>query len=128
MHLLKPDICNIRDWSKMNSDIDDLENRKAEYLSGDLQYACWYWALQFSQCVSLKSLLPLVRSFLFTLVLYWLEVLSLSGNLLGGLNALQSVQAKHLVRGAYHMAWVVSLNLNMAHFSVVSQGVPQRFP
>jgi NACHT domain len=91
---LKRDICEIRDPTRMNDEIGDLSNRTGEYLPGDLQYACRYWAMHLSQCSSIGFLFNLLRNFVFGSVLHWLEVLSLIGKLGDGLKSLKDARVK----------------------------------
>jgi hypothetical protein len=93
-YLLLRDICDIRDPTRMNNEIDDLSKRKMKFLPGDLQYACLYWALHLSQCSSVESLFNLLRSFVFGSILHWLEVLSLIGRLGDGLKSLRVTRVK----------------------------------
>jgi hypothetical protein len=62
---LKGDICDIRDFTKTNNEISNLSKKKAEYLSGDLQYACRYWASHLYQWASVEPLYKLVQDFVF---------------------------------------------------------------
>jgi hypothetical protein len=94
---LKRDICDIRDPTKMNKDVHDLDRKKAECLPGDLQYACRFWALHLSECSPVEPLFELLQAFCFTSMLYWIEVLSLIGDLGSGLRSLRQAQTKLLV-------------------------------
>jgi hypothetical protein len=100
---LKRDICDIRDPTRMNDDIGDLSNRTTEYLPGDLQYACRYWAMHLSQCSSVIFLFDLLRNFIFDSVLHWLEVLSLIGKLGDGLKSLKNARVKLGVSFVLHL-------------------------
>ena len=95
---LRRDICDIGDYSKLNEQVDDLKRRKEEHIPGDLQYACRYWASHFSSADVGEGLIDLVRSFAFVSILHWMEVLSLVGELNGGLRSLRSAQEKLAVR------------------------------
>jgi hypothetical protein len=99
--LLKRDICHIGDHSKLNDEIEDLNERKAKFIPGDLQYACQYWALHLHESSSVESLLASVKSFAFKFILYWMEVLSITGNLGGGLKSLRLIQEKFHVCSAF---------------------------
>lgn len=99
MRLLRRDICDIQDRTKMNSDIDPKKIK--ERIPGDLQYACRYWALHLSECSIDESLVSLVDSFVSKYILYWIEALSLIGELGGGIKSLQLVLAKLSVNLLY---------------------------
>jgi hypothetical protein len=96
--LLKRDICNIGDHTKMNHEVDDLSHKKATFLPGDLQYACRYWALHLRESSTAESLIQLVKDFVSTSILHWIEVLSLIGELGGGMTSLQEARIKLSVR------------------------------
>jgi hypothetical protein len=95
--LLHRDMCKIHDISKLNHEVDDLEKRKTEFLPGNLQYACRFWALHLSNSLAVEPLLELIWSFVSTSILYWIEALSVIGELGGGLKSLRTAQAKLLV-------------------------------
>lgn len=79
--LLKRDICDIRNPSKLYHEIDDLEQRKRENLPGDLRYACLHWAGHLKLSPPSESLAELCQTFIFKYLLYWVEALSLMGRL-----------------------------------------------
>lgn len=72
---LKRDICGVGDPSKFNDEIAD-----HECISGALRYACRYWARHLSNTIC-ADFLECVRCFACNFILYWLEVLSLLGDL-----------------------------------------------
>ena len=92
--LLKRDICNIGDHTKMNHEVSDLDQKKATFLPGDLQYACRYWALHLRESATTEVLIQLVEHFISTSILYWIEALSLIGELGGGMTSLQETRIK----------------------------------
>jgi hypothetical protein len=92
--LLKRDICNIGDYTKMNHEVEDLDHKKAAFLPGDLLYACRYWALHVRESSTSEPLIQLVEKFVSTSILYWIEVLSLIGELDGGMASLQEIRTK----------------------------------
>lgn len=77
MASLKRDICEIKDPSKLNSEIDDLQARVDVKVSRELQYSCQHWASHLSHSLPSDSTLESLRSFCFTHLLHWLEVLSI---------------------------------------------------
>jgi hypothetical protein len=91
---LKRDICGICDVTKLKTDIYDLDQRTAEHLPGALRYACQYWALHLLECSLEGTLLELTHKFLVKYVLYWIEALSLVGELAGGITSLRAVSGK----------------------------------
>ena len=63
----------------MNKDIPDLDKRVAEFIPGDLRYACSFWGEYLQRSVIDEGLYDLVRKFIFEHLLHWLEVMSLIG-------------------------------------------------
>jgi NACHT domain len=98
MRSLKRDICGICDSTKLKEDVNDLDEKMAEHVPGALRYACQYWALHVSECSLEKTLLELIHNFLETCVLYWIEALSLIGELAGGIQGLGAASRKLAVR------------------------------
>jgi hypothetical protein len=94
MRSLKRDICDICDPTKMNVEVDDLDQRITKYVPGDLQYACRYWAFHLSEGSLDESLLELVQSFVPRYTLYWIEILSLLGELARGIKAVKMAAVK----------------------------------
>jgi hypothetical protein len=95
---LRRDICEIGDHTKLNSEVENMKEKKATHLPGDLQYACRFWMQHFCSGLVNDSLVDLVYSFAFESILYWIEVLSLIGELRGCMGSLRLVQEKLAVR------------------------------
>ena len=92
MKQLKRDICNIRDPTKLNHEVQDLSARMLKYVSPCLLYACKHWALHLSHSMFSNKLLDLLEEFCLNHLLHWIEVCSLLGDLHHALLALNSVQ------------------------------------
>jgi hypothetical protein len=103
--LLKRDICDIHDPSKLNHEVDDLEQKLAN-IPGDLRYACRYWASHLTKCCQDDSLVELCRTFAFNLFLHWLEVLSLIGSLREAGLALQRARQWVSVSNTFFLFYV----------------------
>jgi hypothetical protein len=75
------DMCDIRDPSLFNHEVEDLEDRLREHVSLALRYSCEFWPVHCLSCVSsvdlqsqvLLGLLEFCRNHL----LHWIELLSL---------------------------------------------------
>jgi hypothetical protein len=63
MKQLKQDICNIRDPTKLNHEVQDLPERMLRCISPCLQYACRHWAWHLSNSMFSESLLNLLDDF-----------------------------------------------------------------
>jgi hypothetical protein len=75
---LKFNVCGLEDSHLLNSQIPDLPARLKTYLALDVCYASRYWADHLHEAeVQTEELTKLVRDFVNTRLLYWLEVLSL---------------------------------------------------
>lgn len=77
-HRLRHDICDIKDASVMNADVEDLKKRLEEYVPHVLQYSCEYWMVHMANAShSDKELLTELESFCDNHLLHWIETLSL---------------------------------------------------
>ena len=75
---LKHDICDIRDPSLTNADIEDLKERHDRFLPPELRYACEFWAVHLSQASrSDEELMKELEVFCNKHILHWVEALSL---------------------------------------------------
>jgi WD40 repeat protein len=81
MMCLTQDICNIKNPSLLNSEVDDLPSRILKYIPLHVQYACRHWAFHLINASISDVLLDLVKQFCSKCLLYWVEVCSLLGEL-----------------------------------------------
>jgi hypothetical protein len=95
---LKKDICNIGDMWKLNSEVEDFDQRIST-IPADLRYACRHWATHLSESLSAVNascmedpLLDALTLFASLHLLHWLEVLSLIGCLGEAAAALRHAQ------------------------------------
>ena len=98
MQGLRRDMCNIKDPSILNSEVEDLQNRILAHIPPHLQYACRHWAWHFSEGLVSNELLKLLEEFCSKYLLYWVEACSLLGELRGALVALDIAQRVLAVR------------------------------
>jgi hypothetical protein len=91
MQKLNRDICQIRDPSKLDSEVEDLTERIAQYIPRHLQYACRSWTYHLSHCHMSDVPLALLQEFCSNSILYWVEVCSLLGELRSALVNLDDV-------------------------------------
>ena len=81
MKELRQDMCQIKDLSILNSEVDDLANRIVTHIPPHLQYACRHWALHLSEGIMTDELLKLLEEICLKNLLHWVEVCSLLGEL-----------------------------------------------
>jgi hypothetical protein len=84
-HLLRYNMCHIRDPSLLNAEVTDLKDRVARYISAFLRYACRFWVthwLEHIRAAGSRSKVPsAMEVFCSEHLLHWIEVLSLTGDL-----------------------------------------------
>ena len=91
LHDLKFNICNLESSYLANSDVQDLKSRIAEHIPPALLYACRYWDDHLKHLDFDTGLFDKLRAFFDKNFLFWLEVLSLTGNVRLALPALSSL-------------------------------------
>jgi hypothetical protein len=88
-------ICDLETSSLLNRDVDGLEQRIKAKVTGSLLYSCRFWASHFQDVVGNQcgddALLIEVKEFFDVRLLYWLEVMSLTKELVAGNVALLTV-------------------------------------
>ena len=96
---LKKDICNLRRFSILG-DVKDLPARKEAYIGDALDYACRFWTKHLAKIPSdsphVKQVQEFVDEFFTTHLLFWIEVLILTGNLDSSVYALYDVDQWYL--------------------------------
>ena len=92
---LKKNICNLDDYAVL-SEVKDLPTRKKGYIGDALEYACRFWTKHLLMVPVTSSHIEEVRKTideLFTThLLYWIEVLALTGHLGLGVQAIDDVE------------------------------------
>ncbi|PAV14873.1 WD40 domain containing protein [Pyrrhoderma noxium] len=78
---LRFNICDLETSSKFNRDVPNLEKRVDERIHHGLLYACRYWASHLQDAPYSDEILSELDYFAYKQLLYWLEVLSLTGYL-----------------------------------------------
>jgi hypothetical protein len=91
MKRLKRDICEIKDPSKLHSEVPDLQERIKSYVPPHFKYACRSWHYHFSRCQLSDVLLRSLEEFCSESLLHWVEVCSLLGDLRNALLGLDVV-------------------------------------
>jgi hypothetical protein len=93
---LRLDICNIRDSSLFNNEVEDLEGRLRTHVPLALRYSCEFWPVHCLSCMpstDLQYQVPIgLVEFCHNHLLHWIELLSL----IDGLNVIPRVISKLL--------------------------------
>ncbi|KIM23482.1 hypothetical protein M408DRAFT_261961, partial [Serendipita vermifera MAFF 305830] len=93
---LRFNICGLETSYRKNSEIENLNERVEENVSDTLQYSCLYWSSHLcadSNASSREICQSLDRFFKDNWVLYWLEVLSLMGEIPAAISGLRNIIA-----------------------------------
>ena len=92
---LKRNICNLEDYAVL-SEVKDISAYKKEYIGDALQYACQFWTKHLLEIPVGSSYTEEVQKaidkFFRTHLLYWIEVLALTGNLSVGICAMNDIE------------------------------------
>ena len=95
---LKRNICNLDDYAVLSvlSEVTDLSTCKKVHIGGALEYACRFWSKHLLMVPSSSShvgeVQKAIEEFFTRHLLYWIEVLALTGNLGVGVYALNDVE------------------------------------
>ncbi|KAJ7636964.1 hypothetical protein FB45DRAFT_789127, partial [Roridomyces roridus] len=93
--LLKRDICEINDPTKLNSEVPNLQRRLEKCLPEHLQYSCRFWASHLVQVADLDDPLgDVLRGFLFSHLLHWIEAMTLMNEFDAAFIALEKVHQR----------------------------------
>ena len=97
---LKRNICELDDYAVLNK-VKDLSACKKDHIGDALEYACCFWTKHLLEIPSNSSYVEeaqrAIDDFFTTYLLYWIEVLSLTGNLNIGVYALNDIQQWHML-------------------------------
>jgi len=92
---LKRNICNLDDYAVL-SEVGDLPARQKDHIGDALEYACRFWAKHLlrihTSSSHVKEVQKAVDKFFRTHLLYWIEVLALTGYLDVGVYAMDDVE------------------------------------
>ena len=88
---LERNMCNLSE-GVMNSEVNDLEERREQYIDHALQYACklWHRHLIDKLIIHRAEIIPALHDFLEKRFLCWLEVLSVFGSVRSAIDALRA--------------------------------------
>jgi len=92
---LKKNICNLDDYAVL-SDVKDLSTQQRAHIGDDLEYACRFWTTHLMRTtgssLGIEEVQRAIDRFFTTYFLFWIEVLSLLGNLEVAVHALSDIQ------------------------------------
>jgi len=92
---LKRNICNLDDYTVL-SEVKDLPTCQKDHIGDALEYACQFWAKHLLMVPGSGShvgrIQKAIEKFFTTHLLYWIEVLALTGNLDVGVYAMNDVE------------------------------------
>ena len=102
---LKRNICKLDDFIPL-TEVKDLPLHRTAYIGDALGYACRYWTTHLANIATstpdVEEVQKAIDEFFTTQFLYWVEVLSLTGNLEVGVYALNEIQQWYtLVRSTW---------------------------
>ena len=119
---LKKNICKLDDYIIL-SDVKDLSAHQKEYIGDSLEYACHFWTKHLLKIPSnsphIEEVHNAIKKFFTEYLLFWIEVLSLTGNLNVGVHALNDIQQWYML---------VSFILNIYSENSYSHVLRQEFP
>jgi len=92
---LKKNICNLDDYAVL-SEVEDLATHKKNHIGEALEYACKFWSKHLLMVPGSSSYVgevqKAIKEFFTRHLLYWIEVLVLTGNLGVGIHAMNDVE------------------------------------
>ena len=93
-------ICRLDDHTAL-SEVTDLSALQKDYIGNALEYACYFWTKHHLKIPSSSPYVDEVQKaiddFFTTCLLYWIEVLSITGNLNVGVYALNNIQQWYIL-------------------------------
>jgi hypothetical protein len=97
---LKKNICKLEDYVFL-SEVEDLPPRRTAYIGDILDYACHFWADHLTgtsgSSLGIGEICKAIDEFFANCFLFWIEVLSLMGNLGIGVCALNNVRQWYML-------------------------------
>ena len=97
---LKKNICGLDDYVIL-SEVEGLANHRKDHIGDTLEYACCFWTKHLLRTPSndpgVEEVREAIDEFFKTCLLYWIEVLSLVGNLDVGVHALNNIQQWYML-------------------------------
>ena len=101
---LKRNMIGLSNPTTLNTEIENLPERIMETIPPFVQYTCRHWSWHLANATLSEDLLDLLKEFVNTKLLYWIEVCSLLGELRSGILALNAAQNAIAVRHFFPIA------------------------
>ena len=109
---LKRNMIGLPNPTTLNTEIEKLPDRIRQSIPPFVQYACRHWSWHLANANLSEGLLDLLKAFVSTRLLYWVEVCSLLGELRSAILALNTTQKALVV--SYSLS--IFPNVNFSHF------------
>ncbi|KAJ1299299.1 hypothetical protein OPQ81_005352 [Rhizoctonia solani] len=105
-------ICGLRSSYLLDEEVESLGQQVKNKISSGLSYACCYWSIHLSLSEYRDTLLDMVRKFLSTRLLLWMEILNLTQHMRDGTSIIREVErwcekqsAADAVKKLVHDSW-----------------------
>ena len=119
---LKRNICKLDDHVLL-SEVEDLPARRTTYIGDALKYACHFWTNHLVRIPAIgpdaKEVQRAIDRFFKKCLLFWIEVLSLTGDLDAGVYALNNIQQWYML-----VSYLLDIYLGNSHSSLFRQEFP----
>ena len=121
---LKRNICELDDFAVL-SKVKDLSTHQKGYIGEALEYACHFWTKHLLKIPGgspyVKGVQKAIDNFFTTHLIFWIEVLSLTGNLDIGVYALNNIQQWYIL--VSHVGYPFRRPI----FTLIQMGVPYKW-
>ena len=119
---LKKNICELDDYAVL-SEVQDLPDCQEQCIGDALEYACCFWTKHLvnvpDNSPDIREVQEAIDKFSMTYLLYWIEILSLTGNLSAGVHAFNDIQQWYTL-----VSCVLSINPENPWLYLFRQEVP----
>jgi hypothetical protein len=113
---LKKDMCNLRRPGALASEVEKI--KLEQYLPLDIQYACQHWVHHLQQGNINLYTISQVHIFLQKHFLYWLEALSLIGNMPHAVGMVRTLESMLIVSDSINYTIVLLANLAKPKYTI----------
>ena len=100
---LKKNICNLDDYAVL-SEVKDLSARRKDHIGDVLEYVCRFWTKHLLRIPATsshaKEVQKAIDTFFTACLPYWIEVLTLTGNLRIGVYAINDIEQWYVLVSA----------------------------
>ncbi|CAE6540796.1 unnamed protein product, partial [Rhizoctonia solani] len=89
---LRFNICKLESSFLPDSSLTDVSRRTQKFISPSLLYACRYWGDHLVSATPWRGVAPEIEAFLAEKLLFWIEVLNMTGSIITGIMELQNAR------------------------------------